>query len=243
MLGDNIYPGGGERGGSPFLFRERFDAMYKPLLLQGVKFYTTLGNHDLEKDTGVAEVADKTRFHILQDTGYYSFDTNEEVSGRPLVEFFSLNSNRLLSLNDDPAQIAWLSKALNDSKAIWKIAFFHHPIYAPEGPHPAAVGIRMGIEKLLNAASVQLILSGHDHFYARMKPINGFVQTISGGGGQDLKTPHTNTETARALEVFHFVYFEVFPDRIEFSAVPVTGFPFDHGRIPLSMLPAAAEER
>lgn len=237
MLGDNIYSGKNGRGGSPLLFSDRFDEMYKPLLMSGVKFYATLGNHDLETNGGGYEIADKARFHIAQDTGYYSFQSDQQANGRPLIEFFSLNSNRLLSLNADPAQIAWLSKALSESKAIWKIAFFHHPIYSPEGPHSPEKGLRQGIEKILIAAGVQLILSGHDHYYARMNPQHGIVQMISGGGGQDLKTPRANEFTAKAYKLFHFMYFEVFPERIEFSAVPATGVPFDSGSFRLSPTP------
>ena len=43
MLGDNIYP-----HGEAALFKPRFEEPYKDLLKDGVKFYASLGNHDLE---------------------------------------------------------------------------------------------------------------------------------------------------------------------------------------------------
>src|SRR5262245_53501446 len=71
MVGDNIYGRGfGKRGGSPDLFKERFDDYYAPLVRDGVKFYAVLGNHDLETDNGRAEIADKKRFNILGEKGY-----------------------------------------------------------------------------------------------------------------------------------------------------------------------------
>ena len=239
MLGDNIYPSSRFRGGNRYLFVDRFDDPYRPLLEHGVKFFATIGNHDLETGHAIDEINDKARFHILQPQGYYSFKPDLQDNGRPLVEFFCLNSNRLLKLGSDADQITWLSKALTSSKAIWKIAFFHHPIYSPDGPHEAEVGLREGIEKVLIASGVRLVLAGHSHYYARMLPQNGILHLVSGGGGMSLKTPRPNAATAKSLKAFHFLYLEVFPDRLEFWAVPTSGLPFDHGVLTVQTVPAA----
>lgn len=230
-LGDNIYAGWRWRGGSKFLFQERFDQVYKPLLLNGVKFYATIGNHDLETNNGLDEIADKSRFHILQDLGYYSFSPDVKDGDRPLIQFIALNSSRLLKEGADPDQIAWLSRTLSESKAIWKVAYFHHPIYSPEGPHQQELGFRAAIEKILVASGVQVVLAGHSHYYARMKPQNGIVHFVSGGGGKDLKTPEPTPLAATSKKVLHFMYFEVSPGQMEFQAIPVEGRPFDQGAI------------
>ena len=231
MLGDNIYPSGSIRGGNKSLFPDRFDKYYQPLLSKGVKFYATLGNHDAETNKGQDEIADKNRFHILGDQGYYSFSPAKEIDGRPLITFFVLNSERLLRLNDDPAQIAWFSKQLAESKAIWKVVYFHEPIYAPGGGHKPEDNLRQGIEKIMMAAGVQLVLAGHDHFYARLKPENGINYIISGGGGRDLVTPREGEVAAVIARKHHFIYFEVFPDELSFKAIPASGDPLDQGSI------------
>src|SRR5665213_1751700 len=46
MLGDNIYG-----GKSPKQFDKKFTLPYKSLLDEGVKFYASLGNHDLGTET------------------------------------------------------------------------------------------------------------------------------------------------------------------------------------------------
>src|SRR5207247_150861 len=153
--------------GSPDLFQIAFDIPYKPLLDAGVQFYACLGNHDEETSDGRYEVQDKKRFHMAEP-GYYSFNSKEDVSGNPLVTFIAINSNKLLNTNEDPDQIAWLSKTVADSKAIWKIVFFHHPIYTPPGGHEPEMKLRAGVEKILTAGGVQLVLNGHNHNYARM---------------------------------------------------------------------------
>ena len=40
------------------------------------------------------------------------------------VEFFVLDSNYM-----DPAQLKWVEQSLRESKAKWKIAYFHHSLY------------------------------------------------------------------------------------------------------------------
>lgn len=227
MLGDNIY-GGGDKS----IFVDRFDKYYNPLVSRGVKFYATLGNHDVEvKGREKDEILDKNRFHILGEQGYYSFSPADEVNGRPLITFFVLNSERLLKLNADPAQIAWLSKELTDSKAIWKVVYFHEPIYAPGGGHEPEGQLKEGIEKILIASGVQMVLAGHSHFYARLKPQGGITHIITGGAGRPLKTPRESPITASIAKEYHFVYFEVFQNQLTFKAIPVSGSPLDEGMI------------
>ncbi len=230
MLGDNIYGRDSrKRGGSHLLFEERFDRYYEPLRKRGVKFYAILGNHDMETRAGREEIADRSRFNILGKRGYYSFTPEIQVEGRPLVSFVGLNSE---ILEKDSEQVAWLGKTLADGNAIWEIPFYHHPIYTPPGKHDDEVQIRIQIENILVAAGVKVTFAGHNHFYARMKPQNGIIHFVSGGGGRSLKTPIKDDKTAEAIESYHFLYVEVYPDKLNFWAIPPTGPPFDTGSIP-----------
>jgi hypothetical protein len=231
MTGDNIYARDKKtRGGSRALFTDRFDRYYKPLTDQGVKFYAVLGNHDMETNKGLDEIVDKERFHILGRQGFYWFSPLITNNGNPLIVFFGLNSVRLTD-GEDTDQVAWLGKELADQKALWRIVFFHHPIYTPPGKHEEEAKFRIGIEKILVAAGVQATFAGHNHFYARMKPRDGVVHFISGGGGRVLKTPEKDEFTAEALSAHHFMYLEVTEEKMDFWAVPTAGPPFDHGTL------------
>ncbi len=237
MLGDNIYGSSfGTRGGNKALFTERFDEHYFPLMNAGVKFYATLGNHDYETRRGADEVADKKRFNILGRQGYYSFYSDAKVDGKPLVQFISLNSVELIDKDAaDGTQIAWLSKTLTESGAIWKVVYFHHPLYAPSGEgHEPEVELRRDLEDVFVAAGVQLVLTGHNHYYARMKTQRGITHFISGGGGRTLKEPIVNQYTVRAADIYHFIHFEVYPDRMDFKVVPAQSSFKDTGSIPVT---------
>jgi hypothetical protein len=233
MLGDNIYGSSMGRGGDRTLFDDRFDEYYSPLLAAGVKFYATLGNHDTETRRGIDLIADKKRFNILGSGGYYSFYSDAKVDGKPLVHFISLNSVSLIKKDaSDRAQIEWLSKTLIQNGAIWKVVYLHHPLYAPDGEgHEPEVELRRNLEDVFVAAGVQLVLSGHNHYYARMKTQRGITHFISGGGGRSLKTPIVNQYTVRAAEIYHFVSFEVYPDKMEFTVVPAESKFTDSGSI------------
>lgn len=237
MLGDNVF------GGNKSDFVDQFDRFYKPLVDKGVKFFATIGNHDAETHQGQDEIADKERFHILGEKGYYWFSPAQEIDGKPLITFFVLNSERLLKLNADKEQIAWLSQSLNGSKAIWKVVYFHEPIYAPGGGHEPAGDLKQGIEKIIDSAGVQLVLAGHDHFYARLKPQNGVNFIISGGGGRPLATPRESQVTAKIAREYHFVYFEVFPDQMVYTAINASGGTLDHGMILQSMMPQPSPDK
>jgi hypothetical protein len=231
MTGDNIYGRDSRRrGGSRLLFEERFDRYYNELLKRGVKFYATLGNHDMETSQGRDEINDRARFNILGKRGYYAFTPDFTVDDRSLVTFIGLNS---ITLDDDKEQIAWLGRTLTDGNSIWEIPFFHHPIYTPPGKHEDDVEIRSLIENVLVAAGVKVTFAGHNHFYARMKPQNGVIHFVTGGGGRSLKTPVKDENTAEAAEAYHFMYIEVFADRLNFTSVPSSGPPLDSGSIPL----------
>lgn len=106
MMGDNLY--GGE---SPQDFAKKFSDPYKPLLDNKIKFYATLGNHDLPQEVNYANFN-------MNGKEYYRFKKGN-------VAFYSLNSNYM-----DTKQVQWLEDELSKDHSEWKICFFHHPLYS-----------------------------------------------------------------------------------------------------------------
>jgi len=85
------------------------------------------------------------------------------------------------------------------------LVYGHHPRYT-SGPHQSDSGMREKMKEIwsiLDEFGVELYISGHDHHYERMKPMNassevvanGVVQIVAGTGGASLTNPASGTAT------------------------------------------------
>ena len=162
MVGDNLY--GGERESD---FQKKFVIPYKPLLDSKVKFYASLGNHD--------DAAIQRNYPLFNMNGerFYSFKPKDGV------RFFALDSNYV-----DKTQLEWLDKQLAGSGSEWKIMFFHHPLYSSGETHGSAELQRGLLEPVFVKHGVNLVLTGHEHFYERIKPQKGIQYVIIGNSAK-----------------------------------------------------------
>jgi hypothetical protein len=208
MTGDNIY--GADTAPE---MKRKFEDPYAALLARGVKFYAALGNHDNPNQRFF-------KLYNMNGERYYSF--------RPKmgVRFFALDTNYV-----DARQLGWLEKELAASGSEWKICFFHHPLYSSGRNHGPAVSTREILEPILVRLGVSVVLTGHEHFYERIRPQKGILHFISGGGGKlrpgDIMK---NPQTAKGFDTdLHFMLVEVAGDDLHFQAVSRTGKTVDSG--------------
>lgn len=166
MLGDNIYSSGKASD-----VGQKFERPYAELLRQNVRFFAVLGNHDVR--SGRRFQTNYPNFN-MGGRSYYSM-----VKADGLIEFFALDSTAF-----DDRQHGWLEQSLAASKARWKVAYFHHPIYSSGKTHGSDVKLRAKLEPLFVKYGVAAALSGHDHFYERIKPQRGVQYFVCGSGGQ-----------------------------------------------------------
>jgi hypothetical protein len=78
------------------------------------------------------------------------------------------------------AQSSWIEEQLSGSDATWKFAMFHFPPYSDEGDYP---DIRNKWCTLFDKYHVDMVMSGHVHYYLRTKPINKQKPVASPGDG------------------------------------------------------------
>jgi 3',5'-cyclic AMP phosphodiesterase CpdA len=209
MLGDNIY---GRQ--DPQDFVAKFEQPYAALLSAGVRFRASLGNHDSQQN----------RFYPAFNMGgerYYTYvDKN--------VRFFVIDSNQM-----DPKQLAWVDNALKESADDWKICYFHHPLYSDGGRHGSEVELRVILEPLFVKYGVNVVFSGHDHVYERIKPQKGITYFVNGSSGELRKGDvHPSTMTAAYFDQDQaFSLVEVAGDDMSFQAISRTGQTVDSGTI------------
>ena len=211
MMGDNMY--GGE---TPEDFQKKFALPYKALLDNQVKFYATLGNHDQ------ALQVNYENFN-MNGKEYYRFKKGN-------VSFYSLNSNYM-----DPKQVKWLEDELAKDTSEWKICFFHHPPYSSAKAHGSDSQLRDVVEPIFLKHGVNVVLTGHDHVYERIKPQKGIYYFVSGAGGKlrtgDISETSPLTEKSYDRDL-HFMLFEVAGDQMYYQAISRTGETIDSGIIP-----------
>ena len=219
MMGDNIY----DRHTAED-YAAKFERPYKTLLDAGVTFQAAIGNHD-----DAAQVRYKN--FNMGGARYYSFRRSDQPLGRLAgggVRFYVLDSRTL-----DPEQLAWLEKGLAQTGSRWKIVYFHHPIYTSGRYQAGARNLRGSLEPILVAGDVDVVLSGHEHFYERIHPQHGIVYFVSGAAGSLRRNDIRPTPlTARGFDDdYSFMLMEISGDELYFQAISRTGDTVDAGVI------------
>jgi predicted MPP superfamily phosphohydrolase len=210
MLGDNLY--GGE---SPRDYNKKFELPYKPLLDAKVKFYAALGNHDDPNQRMYKQFN-------MNGERYYSFKPSLTSN----VRFFALDSNYM-----DPKQLEWLEKELAASGSDWKILFFHHPMYA-SGMHGSDEILKGQLEPLFLKYGVNVVFTGHEHFYERIKPQKGIQYFVEGSSAKLRKgdiNPRTGLTAFGYDSGYTFMLIEIVGDELYFQTITERGQTIDSG--------------
>lgn len=215
-VGDNIYPNGSAR-----YFVKNFEQPFEGLLNERVKFYVALGNHDVEEGR-----KDQLQYPLFNMSGsnYYTISR-----GNGLVDIFVLDTTLY-----DAGQATWLEHSLRNSRATWKIAAMHHPLYSSAKKHGSDPKVRANLEPLFTRYHVQVVLAGHDHVYERTKPQKGIQHFITGAGGKmrrgdiDMKSP---IRAASYDQDNSFMVVEIDETELVFKSISETGEVVDSGVI------------
>jgi len=216
-VGDNIYT-----GNKPSDFEKAFSVPYKTLLDAGVLFYATLGNHD---DTNQRLY----KPYHMDGQNYYTFKKRG-------VRFFALDSNYM-----DPKQLAWLETQLKEASAgEWKVAYFHHALYSSARFHGSAFDLRKVLEPLFVKYGVDVVFSGHDHVYERVRPQKGIYYFTEGASGE-LRAGNLKSGSAITAKGFDsdrsFMTVEIAGDDLYFQATSRLGVAVDSGVIHRTIRP------
>ena len=209
--GDMVYP-----GFSPSLADLRFLSVQRPWMRARASAFTW-GNHDLyygfaplvevfgspTNDTPGGE-------HGTENTvpqAYYSFDAGDvhfAVLFQPFLSQYQMRTNS--------PQARWLDQDLAASQKPWKVVLAHIPWETssahriddsnyngrPDGGEFAEV-----LLPIAQRHGVQLYLSGHDHNYERLIPVEGMTSIITGGGGA---IPYGLREVSAFQSAFRVAY-------------------------------------
>ncbi|MCM2255317.1 MAG: metallophosphoesterase [Vicinamibacteria bacterium] len=201
-------------------FKAKFEAPYADLLAAGIKFYASLGNHDNPEQRNYGPFS-------MDGQRYYTFSM--EAPGG--LRFFALDSNYM-----DAPQLAWLEKELSASGSEWKLAFFHHPLYSSGKTHGSSLDLRKTLEPLFTRYGVDVVFTGHDHFYERVKPQHAITYFVAGSAGS-LRKGDYRKQPFSAVGFdrdYAFLLVEIDGAKLHFQAISRTGQTVDSGVIALA---------
>lgn len=140
--------------------------------LSRIPMMPCIGNHDARLGLGaglyltIFDLPDNGAKGIPQDASYTFTYGN--------TDFFVLDV-----MSDREPQTRWLDDVLRESDATWKIAMLHFPPFLNEG-YMARIEDDWG--SLFQKYDVDLVLTGHVHFYARSYPIRDGKPAADGKG-------------------------------------------------------------
>ena len=180
MLGDNAYPNGTDAQYQAGIFD-----IY-PMLLRQSPFWPSYGNHDAVSSDSATQSGPyygMLSLPTLGDAGgvpsgteaYYSFDYGN-------IHFIALDSSESDRSSSGP-MLTWLQADLAANTKTWTIAFWHHPPYS-RGSHNSdtdaeMIQMRQNALPILEAAGVDLVLTGHSHSYERSFLLDGHYGSSS----------------------------------------------------------------
>lgn len=165
-----------------------------------------------------------TYYIDYQDMRIISLYSNYESAGEDREIFINTSQKMTTELFD--AQTTWLEEVLRNNTQRWTVVVFHHPVFTGrkdrynERIHDAWV-------PLFEKYSVDLVLQGHDHLYARGRnptSKNGPTYVISVGGPKmrSLYSGHEWIEvSAENLQMFQII--SVDGDTLTYRAYTVAG--------------------
>jgi len=169
----------------------------------------------------------------LEETVYYI-----DYQG---VRIVSLNSNTELE-----AQANWLRRVLENNPNRWTILTFHHPVFSPGSDRDNAE-LRETWKPVFDEFRVDLVLSGHDHTYARTGDIGAaadaeniptgyqqaydpeigtvYVVSVSGPKMYDITKGHYAKRVAEDTQLYQVI--EIDGPTLDYRAYTATGQLYD----------------
>jgi predicted phosphodiesterase len=183
-------------------------------LLAKTPFVPSLGNHEFDAMNYY------DAFVLPGTEGWYGFDYGP-------FHFTVLDSNKV----DEEGQTKWMIEDLKASKARFKVAVFHHALFAAS-PIDGNTGVTNYRYKAwgphFEAQGVKLVLAGHNHNYQRAAH-NGITYITTGGGGAPLypagRTLLPQTKCAKVVQ--HYVRVKFDGKKCLLEAVDMDGGAFD----------------
>ncbi len=191
--------------------RQFFDPSYKNIqkLFGTLPYLAAMGNHE---KTG--QLFAKYYPHpFYTDRYYWSFDYGP--AHIVIIDQYTPYSS-------GSAQYQWLENDLSATGKHWKFIIMHEPGWSAKEWRNNE-DVQKYIQPLCKKYGIQMVIVGHNHFYARAY-VDGVVHITSGGGGAGLYDPDpTFPNLVIVNKSHHFCKIAIDGDSLQFTAIKHDG--------------------
>ncbi len=204
-------------------------------LIAEVPYISALGNHELYYENYVNVNLNTPLFgkyfpYPFENRRYWSFDYG--IVHFTIVDQYPNNYDPygygMLSIE----QLIWIENDLNSTDKLLKIIILHEPGWSAgrdseSYPHPNNDDVQNLLQPICEQYGVQVVFSGHNHYYSRACK-NGIYHITTAGGGANIYSP--DTEYPNVICTFqenHFCKVEICNGILTVSAVNSENEVFD----------------
>lgn len=212
-----------------------------------VPIITVLGNHERDSPYYFQYFAlpgNERYYHFrYANARFLCLDSNVQMaggSGRPDSRAGGADQASRGSARKAPwadQQLAWLQEQLQQlDDSTWNFVVCHQPLFSAHATRPISPLRWQWTPLLLDPRHpVDMVLSGHDHFYARTWPIasyselptRGVIFLTTAGGGAPLYRTRPRSYIVTAVPVHHFTLLDFRDDEVSVVAYTASGQALD----------------
>jgi len=170
---------------------------------------TSMGNHEGQGTL----FAKYFPYDLAQDNRfYYSFEYGTAL-------FIAID--QFTSIKPGSKQYLWFENTLKTANNKWKIVLLHKPGFTAGG-HKNNKIVQKILQPLFQKYNVNLVLAGHNHYYARAV-VDGITHITTGGGGAPLYKPKQKDGIVIMDKSHHFIIINIDNDIINLKAIRSDG--------------------
>ncbi len=179
-------------------------------LLANLPYAAAVGNHE-----GAGALFEKYFPYPMFSSSryYYSFDYAN-------AHFTVIDEYTDFSSTSD--QYNWIVSDLQNTEKKWKFILMHKPGWSAGG-HSNDINVQNILQPLFEQYGISVVITGHNHYYARAV-VNGIHHITTGGGGAPLYDPNPSyPNIVKTDKSYHFLKINVTEDSLYLSAIRSDG--------------------
>jgi len=182
------------------------------------------GNHEYRKDSeGVRRLTKHWRAQFtLPEHGPTGIEEHAYYIDYQGLRIIALASSEVVD-----EQAAWLDKVLSDNPNRWTIVVFHHPPYSLSKGRKDNEKLIQAWKPLFDKYRVDLVLTGHDHTYARsgLNESTVYATSVTGSKMYELDRKPWMIRAGERTQLFQVISID--GDKLSYEARTATGSLYD----------------